>query len=86
MVPFADCVNHANVDTGFDCVDEKGDSYDDKKPEEEVVDNEKARSRAFETRNAIFGLKTDLLDLEVKMRGKLEAKGMTTQTEGQKSE
>jgi hypothetical protein len=24
MVPFADFINHENVDTGFDCVDEDG--------------------------------------------------------------
>ena len=28
MVPFADYVNHENVDTGFDCIDEFGMSFD----------------------------------------------------------
>jgi hypothetical protein len=28
MVPFADYVNHENVDTGFDCIDQFGISYD----------------------------------------------------------
>lgn len=35
MVPFADYVNHENVDTGFDCVDSEGNSYELKKSEEE---------------------------------------------------
>lgn len=29
MMPFADYVNHENVDTGFDAVDESGISYSD---------------------------------------------------------
>lgn len=31
MVPFADYVNHENVDTGFDCVDENGVSHNIRK-------------------------------------------------------
>jgi hypothetical protein len=31
MVPFADYVNHENVDTLFDCVDENGISLDIRK-------------------------------------------------------
>jgi hypothetical protein len=43
MVPFADYVNHENVDTGFDCVDEFGLSLNSTKQKEESSAYEKWR-------------------------------------------
>jgi hypothetical protein len=44
MVPFADYVNHENVDTGFDCVDKDGNSYDKTKEEDDRSAYEKWRA------------------------------------------
>ena len=38
MVPYADFLNHENVDTSFDCVDEKGVSLGIKDSDEKKTD------------------------------------------------
>lgn len=41
MVPFADNINHENVDTGFDCVNEKGESLYSLKEKDEEEEQER---------------------------------------------
>lgn len=71
MVPFADYVNHENVDTGFDCVDENGVSHNTRKEQEDSEDYEKWRRVNEETRESVFDMKKDLLELEIEFRQKL---------------
>jgi len=80
MVPFADFVNHENVDTGFDCVDKDGVSLEIKRERDEETAREKWRAQQSETRNSIFNMKTDLLDIEMKLRKKILEKGLQTQS------
>jgi hypothetical protein len=68
MVPFADYVNHENVDTGFDCLDENGASFDFTKNEDDKSAFEKWRTTNSETRDSIFNMKKDLLGLEIELR------------------
>lgn len=83
MVPFADYVNHENVDTGFDCVDKDGVSLEIKRERDEETARDKLRKRQAETRNSIFNMKTDLLDIEMQLRKKILDKGLQTQTQAQ---
>lgn len=71
MVPFADYVNHENVDTGFDCVDENGVSLNTRKEQEDSDAYEKWRRVNEETRDSVFDMKKDLLELEIEFRQKL---------------
>jgi hypothetical protein len=71
MVPFADYVNHENVDTGFDCVDENGVSHNTRKEQEDSDAYEKWRKVNEETRESVFDMKKDLLELEIEFRQKL---------------
>ena len=50
MVPFADFMNHENVDTCFDCVDENGKSIGIEKEEEKKNQTEKDRERKVSQR------------------------------------
>lgn len=78
MVPFADYVNHENVDTGFDCVDSEGVSLEIKRERDEETARDKWRAQQTETRNSIFNMKTDLLDIEMQLRKKILEKGLQT--------
>ena len=78
MVPFADYVNHENVDTGFDCVDENGVSHNIRKEQEDSESYEKWRNVNEETRDSVFNMKKDLLELEIEMRQKLLDIGLQT--------
>jgi hypothetical protein len=86
MVPFADYVNHENVDTGFDCVDENGVSHNMNKEKEESECYEKWRNVNEETRDSVFNMKKDLLELEIEMRQKLLDIGLQTQSRQQKDD
>ena len=76
MVPFADNVNHENVDSDFDQIDKEGNSLgiksDEMDEEMRLMNMEKAE--AYET------MKRDLIALETKLRNKMEEQGMATQT------
>lgn len=78
MVPFADYVNHENVDTGFDCVDELGVSLNIRKAQEDSSAYEKWRVCNDETRDSVFNMKRDMLGLEIELRQRLMESGMTT--------
>ena len=79
MVPFADYVNHENVDTGFDCVDSEGKSYELKKSEEDDKSAyEKWRAQNKDTRDAVFNMKTDLLEMEIGLRARMQEGGQVT--------
>jgi len=68
MVPFADNVNHENVDSDFDQIDKEGNSLgiksDEMDEEMRLMNMEKAE--AYET------MKRDLIALETKLRNKME--------------
>ena len=74
MVPFADYVNHENVDTGFDCVDEFGISYDSYK---DALKNDHEQARAKwrlnqeMTRDSVMSMRKDMLELELELRKKM---------------
>ena len=83
MVPFADFMNHENVDTCFDCVDENGKSIgveneNDTKSSTEIDSERKGNQRK---RDFLNSMKTDLLELETQIRNKMEEEGHETQTE-----
>lgn len=48
MVPFADNINHENVDTGFDCVDANGDTMYSIQEKNEEEESEKLRKQKEE--------------------------------------
>ena len=77
MVPFADFMNHENVDTCFDCVDENGKSIGIEKEEEKKNQNEIEKERQVSQRKRDFlnNMKTDLLELETQIRSKMEEEG-----------
>ena len=76
MVPFADYVNHENVDTGFDCCDKNGVSLEILRERDEKIERAKLMVQHEETRNSIFIMKTDLLDMEMQLRNKILEKGL----------
>ena len=79
MVPYADFINHENVDTGFDCVDEKGNSVGvPVDSEKKFKSDEEERHDAMERRNFISTMKTELLELETKIRNKMAEEGHIT--------
>lgn len=87
MVPFADYVNHENVDTGFDCVDAEGNSFEPKKSEEEDRSAyEKWRAQSNDTRDAVFSMKTDLLEMEIGLRAKMQEGGLATQNQAEQQD
>ena len=63
MVPFADFMNHENVDTCFDCVDENGKSIGIEKEEEKKnqTEIEQERKSSQRKRDFLNNMKTDLL-------------------------
>ena len=79
MVPYADYLNHENVDTCFDCVDENGKTLgikeDDKKTS---AQKEKERQSSQRKRDFLNNMRTDLLELETTLRNKMEAEGHAT--------
>lgn len=87
MVPFADYVNHENVDTGFDCVDIDGNSFEPKKSEEEDRSAyEKWRAQSNDTRDAVFSMKTELLEMEIGLRAKMQEGGHVTQSQAEQQD
>ena len=77
MVPYADFINHENVDTGFDCIDKDGKTIGAIEDEEKKAMTEEEEKRdAGERRDFIRRMKTDLLELESKIRQKMEEKGV----------
>ena len=76
MVPYADYLNHENVDTTFDCVDKFGLSVgiveESVKTGEELVHEQKSSQRK---RDFLNTMKTDLLELETKILNKMESEG-----------
>ena len=86
MMPFADYINHENVDTGFDCIDDNGVSYSEQVEAEDRKYSEKRRKQVDESRNSIFNMRTDLLQIEMDLRKMMEKKGKTTKTEEEMSE
>lgn len=81
MVPFADNINHENVDTGFDCVDEKGESLQSEAERDEEAENERLRKEEEERYAQITQLRTEMLECEINLRKKMAEEGCQTQTE-----
>ena len=81
MVPFADFLNHENVDTCFDCVDSEGKTIGEPTDEESKLKEEaeeEIRKDNAEKRDFISTMKTDLLELETKLRKMMEENGSST--------
>lgn len=82
MVPFADFLNHENIDTNFDCQDDAGKSITlpemQKKEEEIEQKNEIIRLENEEKREFMRNIKTEILNVEVQLRNKMEAEGINT--------
>lgn len=71
MVPFADNVNHENVDSDFDCVDKEGKSLGltpEAKEDQDRADN-------CEKHEFIESVRSDLLKIEQDLRRKIEEAG-----------
>ena len=82
MVPFADYVNHENVDTLFDCVDENGISLDIRKYHDDSA-MERWRQTSADTRDSVFNMKEELLAIEIELRRKMLEGGHVTQTQAE---
>ena len=81
MVPYADFLNHENIDTNFDCQDEFGKSIElpkTKKQNEKEAKDEITRAEIEEKKEFMRNIKTELLDVEVQLRQKMEAEGEKT--------
>ena len=80
MVPYADFLNHENIDTNFDCQDEEGKSIQlpeskQKKMNEEERKHDLIRAENDEKREFMRNIKTELLEVEVQLRKKMEEEG-----------
>jgi len=71
MAPFADFLNHENVDTGFDCVDEKGESLYSLKEKDEEEEREAKWRHQEDQNDFITHMKKDLLECEIELRKKM---------------
>lgn len=80
-MPFADYVNHENVDTGFDCCDEFGQSLNSLRDKEDKSSYDRWRHNQEQTRDSVFNMKRDMLEIEIELRQKMLDKGVTTQTQ-----
>jgi hypothetical protein len=78
MVPFADNINHENVDTGFDCVNAAGETMYSIQERTEEEDAERLRKQAEEQFAAITQLKTEMLECEITLRKKMAEEGLKT--------
>ena len=61
MVPYADFLNHENVDTCFDCVDAEGNSVGIKEENKTKAEQEEERKSNQGKRDFLNTMKTDLL-------------------------
>lgn len=86
MVPFADNINHENVDTGFDCVDANGETLYSITEKTEQEDEEKRRKQQAETFAQLTQLKTEMLECEIALRRKMAEEGCETQSEEAKND
>jgi len=74
MVPFADNVNHENVDSDFDCVDHEGKSLGITPEAKEEIE----RTANYEKHEFIETMKSDLLKMEQDLREKMQESGHST--------
>ena len=88
MVPFADFINHENVDTCFDMVDADGKSVgvDAEKEERKFKDEEEMLKDQEERREFVTRMSRELLELETKLRKKMLEEGHETLTEEQRND
>ena len=86
MVPYADFLNHENVDTGFDCVDDEGNSVGVKEETKTSAQRAEEEKSAQGKRDFLNTMKTDLLQLETEIRDKMEEAGHKTQEEEEKKD
>jgi hypothetical protein len=86
MTPFADFLNHENVDTGFDCVNEKGESIYSLKERDEEEERDAKRRHEEDQHEFITHMKKDLLECEIELRQKMAEQGYETQTEEAKAD
>jgi hypothetical protein len=90
MVPYADFLNHENIDTNFDCQldgktielpEMKKKQMDEEEKEEEIL-----RAGNEEKREFMRNINRELLDVEVQLRQKMDEEGHSNQTEEEKSD
>jgi len=86
MVPYADFVNHENVDTGFDCLDMQGNSLEIPQEEKDKKNDAESGRVTEEQKDFLTHLKTDLLEMEVDLRRQMLQEGHVTQTEEAKND
>ena len=91
MVPFADFLNHENIDTNFDCQNEEGKSIELPSRKKQQIDEQEQKDELIRTANEekrefMRNIKTELLDVEVQLRQKMEEEGCKTQTEEEKND
>lgn len=80
FVPFADCVNHENVDTAFDCFDAEGEPFERPLEPSEKEEAERLNKLGQEARESVMNMKRDMLGLEIQIRAKMREGGNETQT------
>lgn len=83
MVPFADNINHENVDSDFDCVD-RGDNNKSLGLTAEQKEDEE-RAEVCEKHEFYENMKSDLLKMEETIRNKLAENGGEVQSEETKN-
>ena len=80
MVPYADYMNHENVDTSFDCQDDEGKSLGISTCDKTAEEKERERKSSQRKRDFLNSMNTDLLELETTLRNKMEDEGHITQS------
>ena len=83
MVPFADNINHENVDSDFDCVD-RGDNNKSLGLTAEQKEDEE-RAEVCEKHEFYENMKSDLLKMEETIRNKMAENGGEVQSEETKN-
>ena len=68
MIPYADLINHENVDIQYDYVDKQGKSITGRREEKRKEDKETRLIQAMKKKLFLEDLKTDLKSLEAELR------------------
>lgn len=75
MNPYAELLNHENVDVQYDYIDKEGKTLDCRKEEKLKEEKEERLMQMLRKKLFLDELKTDLIKMEVELKEKLENEG-----------
>lgn len=75
MIPYAELLNHENVDVQYDYVDANGKSLDCRKEEKLKEEKEERLMQMLRKKVFLDELKTDLIKMEQELKERLESEG-----------